>query len=401
MKIKGRRVIFGDPRPADVLIFDEVNSQYVSQAINKKYSIGIFNVRPEDIFIGPRVFLHFLRLLPGIRFKEIKSSERGWLIGLFRQLKLIYFTACFVTIRPKAIVTLIDNSGDFHWFSKNFRKFPFIAIQNGSRLSFVAEEASGYYLQHFFSFGEYEKDQFPRIGYKAENFYPVGSLIASLHFEVPEKISKKYDILIISAWRGNIGFQQDVKDTMRSMRIMDELLAKYLGERNYKAGIVLRSTREGDHWYIPEIGSNEEEYYKSIYTGRAEIIDTDFKKRNIFPLMQQSGFIIACLTSTVVEGFGIGKKALFCNFTGTGIYHEDFDSAIVTTDSDYDVFSKKLDSIINMPQKEYDRQHKALEQYYMSFPASTSTEQAIADKIDEIILASQNTLMNNNIHLPA
>lgn len=401
MKIKGRRVIFGDPKPVDVLIFDEVNSQYVRQVINPKYSVLVFNMRPEDIFIGPRVIFNFLRNLGDIHFKEAWHSERGKLIGLLIQLKITYLLACFEKVQPKAVVTMIDNRTDFHWLSKHCRRYPFIAIQNGSRLSYASGDTKEYYLQHFFSFGEYEKDQFPRIGYKAENFYPVGSLIASLHFEVPEKISKKYDILIISAWRGNIGFQQDVKDTMRSMRIMDELLAKYLGERNYKAGIVLRSTREGDHWYIPEIGSNEEEYYKSIYTGRAEIIDTDFKKRNIFPLMQQSGFIIACLTSTVVEGFGIGKKALFCNFTGTGIYHEDFDSAIVTTDSDYDVFSKKLDSIINMPQKEYDRQHKALEQYYMSFPASTSTEQAIADKIDEIILASQNTLMNNNIHLPA
>ena len=385
MKIKGRRIIFKDPKAADILIFDEVNSQYVRQVINPKYSVLVFNIRPEDIFIGPNVIFNFLRHIGGIHFKEAWHSERGKLIGLLLQLKKTYLLACFEKVQPKAVITMIDNNSDFHWLSKHCRRYPFIAIQNGSRLSCVSGDTKEYYLQHFFCFGEYEKNEFKRIHFTVENFYPVGSLIASLHFVDPRTVTQQYDILVISAWRGNIGFQQDVKDTMRSMRIMDELLAKYLNERNYKAGIILRAAKDSEHWYIPEIGFNEEAYYMSIYGDSAKIIETDFKKRNIFPLIQQSSFIISCLSSALLEGFGIGRKALFCNFTGTGIYHADFDSAIVTTDSNYEAFSQKLDSIIKMPQQQYDSQYKTLEQYYMSYPKDNRTYQTIANKIDDII----------------
>jgi len=52
MTLFGRRVLFSSPNPCDVLIFDECNSHHVRQVINKKYRVGVFNMRPEDIFLG-------------------------------------------------------------------------------------------------------------------------------------------------------------------------------------------------------------------------------------------------------------------------------------------------------------------------------------------------------------
>mgnify|MGYP000005719349 FL=1 len=52
MTLFGRRVFFSSPKPCDVLIFDECNSQHVRRVINKKYRVGVFNMRPEDIFLG-------------------------------------------------------------------------------------------------------------------------------------------------------------------------------------------------------------------------------------------------------------------------------------------------------------------------------------------------------------
>jgi surface carbohydrate biosynthesis protein len=389
VNIKGRKLIFKNPEKADVLIFDEVNSQYVLKIINKKYRVGIFKTRPESIYLGLKVFLNFLRLLYGLHFKEAWHSESGKAIGYLRQFKLLYFESCFVTINPKVIVTLIDNCPDFHWFSKHCRKYPFIAIQNGSRLSFVSNQTEGFYLQHYFCFGEHERNLFQNIGYEVEKFYPVGSIIASLHINESKKNSPKYDILVVSTWRGNIGFTQDVIDTMRSMRIMDELLAKYLRERSYKAAIITRAAKNGEHWFIPEIGLDEESYYQSIYGKEAEIIETDFTVRNIYPLMQQSSFIISCLSSALLEGFGLGKKALYCNFTGTDIYHKDFDSALVTTEIDYESFAKNLDKLFDMPKKEYDNIYLKHQKYYMNYPKDKHTFQAISDKIDLIIEGSK------------
>ena len=383
MKIKSRKLIFRNPTKVDVLIFDEVNSKYILEIINKKYRVSVFKNRPEDIYIGQKVLINFLKSIPSLQFKEAWNSKRGKFIGFLRQFKLLYLESCFVTINPKAIVTLIDNNSDFHWFSKHCRKFPFIAIQNGSRLSFVSNEIQGFYLQHYFCFGEHERNLFQNIGYEVEKFYPVGSVIASLHITEPIEILPKYDILVVSTWRGNIGFTQDVIDTMRSMKIMDELLALYIRKKNYKVAIITRSERGGEDWFMPEVGSNEEDYFKNIYGNNVEIIETDFKTRNIYPLIQSSNFIISCLSTALLEGFGLRKKVLYCNFTDTDIYHKDFDGAIVCKNQN--TFAATLDQILDMPQEEYNRRFKLLAKYYMSFPDDKLTHEAITEKIDQII----------------
>ena len=110
MRIKGRTLVFGNPEKVDVLVFDEVNSQYILKIINKKYRVGIFKTRPEDVYLGLKVFLNFLRLLHSFHFKEAWHSERGKVIGFFRQFKMLYFESCFVTINPKAIFNMVQVS---------------------------------------------------------------------------------------------------------------------------------------------------------------------------------------------------------------------------------------------------------------------------------------------------
>ena len=133
MKLLERQLIFGDPSPADMIIFDEINSSYVRQAIDVKFSVHIFKTRPENLFIGPWVLFNFLFMLPSIKLSDIESLESGFIKRVLNQLKMIYFLACFKRINPKAIITMIDNSPDFHWLSKNCKTYPFIAIQNGLR----------------------------------------------------------------------------------------------------------------------------------------------------------------------------------------------------------------------------------------------------------------------------
>jgi hypothetical protein len=284
------------------------------------------------------------------------------------------------------VVTYIDNCSRFGWLSKNCHRFPFFAIQNGSRLSYAATDCSGYYVQHLFCYGTHEINLFPKLGYQVENFHPVGSLVASLHFDHRAVNSnEKYDLLVVSTWRGNIGFQQDVKDTMRSMKIMDHLLVQYIRSSGIKAAVILRSERNSKDWTMPEIGMSEENYYRDIYGDCIDIIETDFSKRNIFPLMQQSRVIVSCLSSAPMEAFGIGKKILYCNFTGVGQYHRDIDPSIVTNDDSYESFAKKLDDLLVVSLIEYSQRHQERQKYFMNYPEYRLTHKVISEKIDEII----------------
>ena len=388
MKLFDRKIKFGDPAQADIVIFDECNSHILQNIIDKKYNISIFNQRPEDIFIGFGVFLIFSQLFYHLKLKEATDHKRGFIIGMLKQIRNRYFEACLIMMKPKAVITYIDNNGLFGWLSKHSkRNFPFIAIQNGSRLSYASSLDAGYYCQHLFCFGEHEYKLFQKIGYQVENFYPVGSLVASLHFDRRlADVDVKYELLVVSSWRGNIGFPKDVQDTMRSMRIMDELLARYIRTRGVKAAAILRVNKESEHWIVPEIGMSEGEYFQTIYGDCLDIIESVPSIRNVFPVMQQSANIVSCLSTALLEAYGIGKKILYCNFTGTDLYHCDLDSKIVTNQSEWDIFSSQLDQLLSIKAEDYKIEHKETMQYYMSFPSNSTTYEFIKNTIEKIII---------------
>jgi len=305
MRFIGRKVYFKCPPSCDILIFDEFVA-YIYKILNPAYTTVIFKQRPEDIWLCMSILRRFLKDLSFLYIKDIKSHPSGLIRGIFRQLKLIYFLSCINVIKPKAVITHIDNSSTFGWLAKNCRDFPFIAIQNGSRLAYDISTEPPVYHQHLFCFGEHEMKHLPANGWNVEHFYPVGSLVASLHFShPPEIVENRFDVLLASSWRGNIGFQTDVQDTMASMETLDKLLAGYLSNRKLKAAVILRSERDSEHWFMPEIGKNEAEYYQSIYGNKIEIIETSNKYRNIFSLMEASELVVACLTSALIEALGI------------------------------------------------------------------------------------------------
>ena len=386
MTLFGRRVLFLSPKPCDVLIFDECNSHHVRQVINKKYSVGVFNMRPQDIFLGKGVIIQFIKELVKFSLKEVKLQNRGFFHSVIKQAYYRYLKACLELIKPKAVITFIDNSSTFGWLAKHCDNFSFIAVQNGSRLSYAANPNSGFYVPHYFCFGTHEQELFSKIGYKVDHYYPVGSLVASLHFSPKEQVEEKYDLLIVSTWRGDIGYDQDVQDTMRSMKVMDQLLARYIEDTKINAAIIYRAERKSKDWIIPEIGLSEEEYYQEIYGNSIEYIDTDFSKRNIFPLMQNSQLTVSCLSTAVIEAYGLGRKVLYCNFSGTNYYHQDIDNEILTTDSNYKNFSEKLNSIYKLSYKDYINTNKELMKYYMSYPDNVYTvPSAIGKGVDKII----------------
>ncbi len=385
MKLFGRELRLGDPGVAEIVIFDDVNSHVVRQALPAGRTVAILKVRPEDVRLGPRTLFHTARLLLcRLSIAEARQHPHGVARGLLFQCRCIYLEACLAAIAPRAVVTFIDNSGPWGWLSRHCRRFPFFAIQNGTRLSYASADRATYYCQHLFCFGSHETEHFPSLGYRVEQFHPVGSLLASLSFAPAAASAEQYDLLVVSTWRGNIGFGQDVQDTMRSMRVMDERLAEYIRARRLKAAVILRAERGAQHWRMAELDATEEDYYREVYGDAIAILDTDFVTRNVFPLMQRSRVIVSCLSTALLEAFGIGKKVLYCNFTGTDRYHDHLAPDLVTTESERGPFFARLDELRRMPDDEYARRFRPLQRHYMSNPAEP-TYRAIATTIDAVI----------------
>ena len=387
-----KRVHFSKPGSADIVIFDETNSNQVKLVIPESLTVSIFKMRPMEFYITPRILFSFIRNLKYFTFRNGVASNRGWLYKIFWQLLCIYIKADLISRNPKAIITSIDNSGNFGWLSENYHLAPCVAIQNGFRLTYDSNSQSKYYCQHLFCFGEREVNDFPKLGYKVDHFHPVGSLNLSLNFDSQLcDIKPIYDLLVVSCWRGNIGYAKDVEDSMKAMRLMDETLAQYLQNRDLKTAVIMRSERDSDQWVMPEIGMSEEDYYKSIYGDLIEIIDVNFIERNVYPVMQSAEVIVAGFSTTcLIEAYAMGKKVLYMNFCGNNKYHRDFKSEIVFqgNENNYQLFETRLDELQMTSNKDYLREHKDIMNYYINTSAPGATRDAIESKASDIIASA-------------
>ena len=381
---------FSRPSTSDVIIFDGTNAHLVESVIPKGLTVSIYKMRPMEFYITPKILLSFIRNLKYFTFRNGVASNRGWFYKIFWQLVCIYIKADLISRNPKAIITSIDNSGNFGWLSENYHLAPCVAIQNGFRLTYDSNSQSKYYCQHLFCFGEREVNDYPKLGYKVDHFHPVGSLNLSLNFDSQLcDIKPIYDLLVVSCWRGNIGYAKDVEDSMKAMRLMDETLAQYLQNRDLKTAVIMRSERDSDQWVMPEIGMSEEDYYKSIYGDLIEIIDVNFIERNVYPVMQSAEVIIAGFSTTcLIEAYAMRKKILYMNFCGNNKYHRDFKPEILfeVHDDKSPSFESRLNALLEISSQEYVMKHEETMKYYMEDPLD-SPKDRIREEINEIIFS--------------
>ena len=386
MSIFNNFYFFG-PKTADIIIFDESNNHILQKVISQKFSYFIYKQRPIVYYLTFKILFKFIINLKFIINHNLEKSNKNYFFAnLIRTFNLLYMKTFIEFMEPKAVITYTDNSINFSWLSKHCKICPFIAFQNGMRLRYFKDDTKDYYLQHFFCWGENMVNLFKDYKYKVNNFYPVGSLAANIHFNFKKKnIDQfKYDLLIVSTWRGNIGWTKDVVDTMNSMRIMDKLLSKYISKKKIKAGIVLRSEINSSHFVMDGLG-NEIDYYKEIYKDSAEIIKNNFKDRIIYKKIQNSNVIVSCLSSALLEAYGLGKKIMYFNFTKNNKYHCDLDRQIVSALDDWNSFESLMDGIFAIRSKDYYSLHRKNMFRMMSFDKKINAIKNIQKKIDKII----------------
>ena len=383
-----RKVIFRSPQQTDILIFERTGSNRIKKYILQDLPAHVLDSQVEELFIGIRIFLYFFLFL---RYLNFSDSSELWQMprSIARQIRRIYLLSCIKCFRPKVVVTWIDNYPMFHWLCDHYQDAEFIAIQNGSRTRVEFRGlTTPYRINHFFCFGNYERDLYAEFGHRIDNYYPVGSVLGGYYRYVTARnrgvnVKQQYDICIVSCWRGNIGNGPDVQMTMEAMRKMDSLLARYIQENKLSACVVLRSEPGSADRNIPVYG-DEKEYFQSIYPEQVACIDPDFKGRNIYPIMDDSNLIVSSGSTALREAFGWGKKALYCDFTGTTFY-TDYDSIIACRNDDYELFKNRLDVIRLMPNEQYRSITKTYASYIMNYDAALPAHICINYKIKQLL----------------
>ena len=167
------KFFFKTPQNCELIIFDETSFKDLKICLSK-INTFILQTRFEStnkIYFSYKIF------------KQIfKNFFKG---NLFT----VYLISLIELIKPKVVITNIDNSIKFSDVAKVLdKKINFIAIQNASRIDLLEYSylynvkklknnvLEKFYLPNFFCFGDYEIDLYKKLNIKTRNIYPVGSL---------------------------------------------------------------------------------------------------------------------------------------------------------------------------------------------------------------------------------
>ncbi len=375
------------PRKSNLLIFDETGSEFVKAIIPEGFEYEIFKVRHFDFLFSVKVFIRFFMNIYLVFDHFIfNQEEKSRVKNFLRKLKGIYLKSCVDLIAPKALVSFIDNSTYLHFLCKHSKTYKVIGIQNGSRNAHNTDFGS-FHLDYYFCFGKHERDLFKSHGARIKTFIPCGSLVADLNRRKNYNEKKNIDILVISGWRGNTDKTNynGARETMKTMEKMDKLISRLVSEKKYSLAVALRMPKYSDEDYMQNWGY-EKDYFRSIYGEDVELLDFYFdqnsRRRDIYKYIDKSRLSVSVLSTAIFEAYGLGEKALLCNFTGERkIYN--WKPLLVTETEEYHQFSELVDEILN--DEGYYEKHKNYSRYLMEFPHNQSVRKFISDNITKII----------------
>jgi len=331
-----------------------------AEGVLKQYVFG--NLSNQTVEVGTWICLHPYVLGKSIKLAlNIKLDPTINIKQLFTRLvKEIYekhLQAYVETIKPKFVITFIDDSGVFHRLSKNYTKdSTFIAIQNGmrpgchfNRLSKLKDTESFDYIPNFFCHGYSDEISFKNEGWRVDNYYPIGSLIGGIYWkEITKNTKPLYDICYVSSWtednRTNISENdfEVYKADIKANKILDQNLKELIKDKGYSVIIALKyedSKEELEHFY-KTFGNNVH------YQKRRENFST-------YKAIDKSRLTLSTYSTCTAEAIGIGKKGLFYNgFSYPGFKIPSAGICYYEGDN-FTKFSNKVESILELTDDEF------------------------------------------------
>ena len=341
------------PKGKEILIFDGTSSDQLRHIV-KDYDHFILETRLEKL-------------------KEFYITKKI-IISIFKNIKIGFFNSYLISlidqIDPKLILSFIDNSYKFSFFSRiRKKKYKFLAIQNGARYEHkilnllrkkkIDIEFKNFFIPYFCCFGEYEIYDYKKTKQDIGEFNIVGSLrLSNFLFNKKnlEKISvkKKNDILLISdvyCWdkileKLNFPIEEGLINLIK-------FTIKFSRKNKFKIKIAARSK------------SNDFKREKEFYRENLDKNDYKYLLKNIFfrsnnfktyKIMQNSKIVIGTMSTMLRENLSLNGKTFACNFTKTDIFDFPIKGLCFSKSSNYSDFEKQLFEIYKMPIKKYHQQ---------------------------------------------
>ena len=390
-KLISSKISFSLPN-YELLIFDGTSLNDLKKHLLKNEKYFILENRYEnikEIYLSPKIIYIFL-LNFILNYKNLLIQD-------------IYLITIIQIIKPKVVLTFIDNSIQFSKLSKinKNKNIKFIALQNGSRIQwheqfFLFKKKLiqnninlDYFLHHFLCFGEYEMDECENHSIKVVKFTFVGNIRLSNFLKDVElkKIliqKNKYDICLISdhgAWLNKYNGTQINKITQANQGMVKliKYTIKFSQKNNFRL-IFSFKRKPGSPGY-----EDEQKWLKENFTFE----EHRYLKRNSLIHKEYSSYInsfeskvvVANMSTLLRENISCGNKILSCNLTNSYLYDFPIKGICSINNCDFEAFSQRLLNIINIEEKDYFNQLEMKNNYLVHYNEPDKCFNAIRETI--------------------
>lgn len=313
-------------------------------------------------------------LTPSVLLRAIYYSlvSRSVVVG--------YVAALIQKMRPKIVITFVDNSALFQRVARLHRnRAPrFLAIQNGVR---IMVRDKPLYHSEFACLGQHDVDQHKSHGVPVNYYYPIGSLRDAYYRERQPRppASKRFDLCLISQIKPQ--HYQTYPRTMQSLALLAQHLKRFCESHGTTLCIAARRH--------PDLNARLFEWEKSWFHEQigtwAEVIPNAPGEFTSYALVDRSRVSLAQHTTLLYEGFGRGNRVMSCNFTGDAQYDFPVEGPWKFNKCDYESFETHLLQLLSMRDDEYSRLIGERQRYFIGYDATVPTHQFLQELIAEAV----------------
>ena len=337
-------------------------------------------------------------LILRVRNFDLRSAIKGW--GrprlLYFQLKKIFLLASLDYLQPRIVITFIDNSGVFHVLASEYHGAKFIAIQNGGRTTWCMTDAlppaphpaSRINIPIYYCFGQWEIDLHRKYGHTIGSAIPVGSLVGGRYWfrERAAMMKPDFEICLVSQWMPHFfPINNDFGDNVRpeiplfaeGIERLVEFVSRYASDRNVDIVVAPRSTNPA-----------ERVFYEHHLGAHLTYIDHDRENFSSYRTIDRAKVVVAMNSTLSHEAFGVGKKVLFCNLSGSDHYTCPVSGPWALGKVPYEAFRDRLDDIRRTEPVEFRRISSATARYFMNYDSLRPAHEVIRDDIKTLLSAA-------------
>ena len=384
---------FKSPKYIPIVLFDGESLNHLKYLLTN-YEYNILEVRPNrinEIFISVKFITKFFLNI------FIISNKSG------KNLITIYSYTVLKMIKPKIVITSIDNHGQFSDLARLLDdEIQFLAVQNANRHDFatnlykyenrIAKKNinNDLYLPHYFCFGQLEIDDCNLYKINVKNFYKYGSIgVANFfHYLNQNKIKlnkNKYDICLISEPAEGVDADFNQNSMEEGFAQIARFAIKFSRKHKLKfifAGKSKKKTALEKKQYNSEINCYKKYLDKSDFDYLMNNLNEKKDFSASFQAIFESKIAVAAQSTLLRNKIGLNEKILSCNLTNFKIYDFPINGVCTINNCNYEDFENRLQKILNMSIKDYFYNIDRDKSYIMTFDKELSTIDKIKKKID-------------------